>query len=113
MLVIPVGIEGDKLERAKDMIKWMSDNGKTWAQSGQVPARLSVQQDPDVQGIWSVKAFAEEFTSIGRPDVTHPAATEIQTTWEAAVSAALANTTPVQQALDEGHTALQAILDRG
>jgi ABC-type glycerol-3-phosphate transport system substrate-binding protein len=113
MLVIPVGITDDRLERAKDMIKWMSDNGKTWAQSGQVPARLSVQEDPEVQAIWSVKAFAEEFKTIGRPDVAHAAATEIQTTWEAAVSAALANTTPVQQALDEGNAALQAILDRG
>ena len=113
MLVIPVGVSPERVERAKDMIKWMSDNGKTWATSGQVPARLSVQQSPDVQGIWSVKAFAEEFKAIGRPDVTHPAATEIQTTWEAAVSAALANTTPVQQALDEGNQALQAILDRG
>ena len=112
MLVVPQGITGDKLEGAKNMLKWMSDNGKTWANSGQVPARLSVQKDPDVQNIWSVKAFAEEFTAVGRPDVPHPAATEIQTTWEAAVSAALANTTPVKDALTEGSKQIQAILDR-
>jgi len=54
---------------AKDLILWLSKNDKLWAQSGQVPARLDAQKDSDVQGIWSVKAFAEEFTSIGRPDV--------------------------------------------
>jgi multiple sugar transport system substrate-binding protein len=112
MLVVPSGVQGDGLTRAKDLIKWLSDNGKTWANSGQVPARLSVQQDPAVQEIWSVKAFAEEFKSIGKTDVPHVAASEIQTTWEDAVSGALANTQPVKEALSQGSKALQAILDR-
>jgi ABC-type glycerol-3-phosphate transport system substrate-binding protein len=112
MLVIPVGVEGAALEQAKDLVKWLSDKGKTWATSGQVPARLSVQQDPDVQGIWSVKAFADEFVKFGRTDVAHVAASEIQTTWEQAISGALANTTPVKDALAEGSKALQGILDR-
>ena len=112
MMVIPVGVKPDGIERAKKMIKWMSDNGKTWATSGQVPARLSVQQDPAVQGIWSVKAFAQEFKEIGRTDVPHVAITEIVTAWEAAVSAALAKTTPVADALKEGNAQVQAILDR-
>jgi len=111
-LVVPVGVEGDALERAKDLILWLGKNDKLWANSGQVPARLDAQKDPDVQAIWSVKAFAEEFTSIGRPDVPHPAATEIQTTWEAAVSGALAKTSPIKDALTEGSKQIQAILDR-
>jgi multiple sugar transport system substrate-binding protein len=112
MLVVPTGVQGDALARAKDLIKWLSDNGKTWANSGQVPARLSVQQAPSVQEIWSVKAFAEEFKAVGRTDVPHIAASEIQTTWEQAVSGALANTTPVKEALSQGSKALQAVLDR-
>jgi multiple sugar transport system substrate-binding protein len=112
MLVIPTGVSADAMARAKDLIKWLSDNGKTWANSGQVPARLSVQQDPSVQEIWSVKAFAEEFKSIGKTDVPHVSASEIQTTWEQAVGGALANTTPVKDALSQGSKALQAILDR-
>ena len=55
MLVIPTGVEGEALEDAKDLIKWLSDNGETWATSGQVPARLSVQQKPVVQEIPSVQ----------------------------------------------------------
>jgi len=113
MLVVPVGIQGEQLDVAKDLIKWLSDNGKTWANSGQVPARLSVQKDPDVQSIWSVKAFAEEFTSIGRTDVAHQSATEIVTTWEAASSGVLAKVMPIKDGLTEASKAIQAILDRG
>jgi hypothetical protein len=113
MLVVPVGVEGEQLELAKDLIKWLSDNGKTWANSGQVPARLTVQKDPDVQSIWSVKAFAEEFTSIGKTDVAHQSATEIVTTWEAAASGVLAKVTPIKEGLAEASKAIQAILDRG
>jgi ABC-type glycerol-3-phosphate transport system substrate-binding protein len=113
MLVVPVGVEGEQLELAKDLIKWLSDNGKTWANSGQVPARLTVQKDPDVQSIWSVKAFAEEFTSIGKTDVAHQSATEIVTTWEAAASGVLAKVTPIKDGLTEASKAIQAILDRG
>jgi ABC-type glycerol-3-phosphate transport system substrate-binding protein len=113
MLVVPVGVEGEQLELAKDLIKWLSDNGKTWANSGQVPARLTVQKDPDVQSIWSVKAFAEEFTSIGKTDVAHQSATEIVTTWEAAASGVLAKVTPIKDGLAEASKAIQAILDRG
>ncbi|MEN9935072.1 MAG: hypothetical protein RLZZ387_1651 [Chloroflexota bacterium] len=113
MLVIPSGVSDAGLERAKKLITWLSNNGKTWATSGQIPARLSVQQDPEVQGIWSVKAYAEQFAAVGRTDNVHKSASEIQTAWEAAVSAALANTTPVKDALTEGSKQIQAILDRG
>jgi len=112
MLVVPTGVSGEGLALAKDLIKWLSDNGKFWANSGQVPARLSVQKDPAVQEIWSVKAFAEEFTAVGKTDVPHVAASEIQTTWEDAVGGELANTTPVKDALSQGSKSLQAILDR-
>lgn len=112
MLVVPVGVKGDGLERAKKLIKWLSDNGKTWANSGQVPARLTVQKDADVQNIWSVKVFGEQFTKIGRTDVPHKAITEIVTAWEAAVSGALAKTKPVKDSLTEGNKAIQTILDR-
>ena len=85
---------------------------KTWATSGQIPARLSVQQDPEVQGIWSVKAAADQFNAFGKTEVPHKAFIEIQTAWETAVSAVLTNTTPIDQALQEGNTAIADILAR-
>jgi ABC-type glycerol-3-phosphate transport system substrate-binding protein len=113
IMSIPTGVVDAALERGADLIEWLSNNGKTWAQSGQIPARLSVQQDPEVQAIWSVKSAAENFAQYGRADTPHKAYVEILTAWEAAISAAMTNTTPLQQALDEGNTTIQAILDRG
>jgi hypothetical protein len=72
-----------------------------------------VQQDPAVQEIWSVKAAADAFNKQGYTETPHKAFVELQTAWEIAVGAALANTTPVKQALDEGNQAIQSILDRG
>lgn len=109
---IPEGVAEDGVNRASHLMKWLSDNGEFWATSGQVPARLSVQGSTTVQEIWSTKAAAESFSANGIPDVTHPAFTEIQQTWEAAVSAALANTQPVADAMTQGHQQVQAILDR-
>lgn len=111
-LSIPTGVKEDGVKRASHLIKWLSDNGEFWATSGQVPARLSVQNSKTVQDGWSTRVAAEEFSKIGQPDVTHKAYTEIQQTWEAAVSAALANTQPLKEAMVEGSKQVQAILDR-
>ncbi len=113
ILSLPVGIDDAALERSSNLIEWLSNSGKTWATSGQIPARTSVQQDPDVQAIWSVKSAAENFANYGKTDVAHKAFIEIQTAWEAAIGAAMSNTTPLAQALEEGNTTIQAILDRG
>jgi len=112
IMAIPAGVETDGIDRAAKLIQYLSDNGEFWATSGQVPARLSVQQKESVQEIWSVKAAAEEFNSIGRTEVPHKSFIEIQTAWETAVGAALAQTTPLEQALQEGNDQIQAILDR-
>lgn len=113
IFALPVGIDDAAMGRSVPLIEWLSNNGKTWATSGQIPARLSVQNDPDVQAIWSVKSAAENFNAYGKPDVPHKAFIEIQTAWEAAVSAAVSNTQPIEEAMNDGTAAIQAILDRG
>lgn len=113
IMAIPTGAKQDQIDRAIKLMTWLSNNGKTWATSGQIPARLSVQKDPDVQKIWSVKAAAAAFNKQGHTEVPHKAFIELQTAWETAVGAALANTTPLKEALDGGNSAIQAILDRG
>jgi len=112
IMAVPAGVQTDGIDRAAKLIQYLSDNGELWATSGQVPARLSVQQKESVQSIWSVKAAAEEFNSIGRTEVPHKSFIEIQTAWETAVGAALAKTTPLPQALQQGSQQIQAILDR-
>jgi|GEM_PF-518246 len=113
IMSIPAGAKQDQIDRAVTLISWLSDNGKTWATSGQIPARLSVQKDPDVQKIWSVKAASEAFAKQGHTETPHKAFIELQTAWETAVGAAVSKTQPLKDALDQGNAAIQAILDRG
>ncbi len=113
IFVVPQGVQDQNLQAAQDLIVWLSNNGETWATAGQVPARTSVQQKRSVQAIPSVKVAAQQFQEIGRAGETHTAINEIVTAYEAAFSAALAGTTPTEQAMNEAHTAVQSILDRG
>jgi ABC-type glycerol-3-phosphate transport system substrate-binding protein len=109
MLIVPNGVQDPNLQAGKDLIQWLSDNGETWATSGQVPARLSVQQSPTVQEIPSGKVAAAQFAEIGRPGQSHRAINELVTAYEAAFSASLAGTTPPDQAMNEAHAQVQAI----
>lgn len=113
MMVVPEGVVDPNLKAAKDLIVWLTENGETWATSGQVPARLSVQQLDTVQAIPSVKAAAAQFAEFGRAGQSHKSINEIVTAYEAGFSASLAGTTPAKQAMDEAQAAVQAILDRG
>ena len=113
IMAIPTGAKPDQVDRAVKLIQWLSDNGKTWATSGQIPARLSVQKDPAVQAIWSVKAASEAFAKQGHTETPHKAFIELQTAWETGVSAALANTAPVKDALGAASKVIQSVLDRG
>jgi ABC-type glycerol-3-phosphate transport system substrate-binding protein len=110
---IPTGVDPDRREQPYAMIQFLLENGAYWATSGQVPALKSVQALPEVQAIPSVAKAAEQFNAIGRTDTAHKAFIEIQTAWETAIGNALA--TPdanIVQALTDGNTAIQAILDR-
>ncbi|GAC1385145.1 MAG: ABC transporter substrate-binding protein [Herpetosiphon sp.] len=112
-LVVPAGVKEPGLGPAKDLIVWLSNNGETWATSGQVPARLSVQEKPSVKAIPSVTAAANEFKTIGKPGQTHQSINEIVTTYETAFGAILAGTSPAEQAMKDASKSVQAILDRG
>jgi ABC-type glycerol-3-phosphate transport system substrate-binding protein len=110
---IPTGVDDAGREQAYAMVKYLVENGAYWATSGQVPALKSVQALPEVQAIPSVAKAAEQFNAIGRTDTSHKAFIEIQTAWETAVGNALATCdADVAQALADGNTAVQAILDR-
>ncbi len=113
VLVIPQGVPEERLGPAKDLIVWLSNNGAKWATSGQVPARLSVQNSGVIDRMWSVSQFAKEFQTIGRTEPPHTAITEIQAAYEPAFSAALTKTTPVKEALTQANQQIQAILERG
>ncbi|MCB9139023.1 MAG: extracellular solute-binding protein [Caldilineaceae bacterium] len=113
IMSVPTGVDEDGAQKAKDLMTYLADNGAFWATSGQVPAKLEVQQEPEVQAIESVAVAAREFNEIGRTDIPHAAFIEIQTAWETAVGNALASAdADVEAALKAGNDQIQAILDR-
>ena len=113
VLVVPMGVSEDRLAPAKELIVWLSNNGAKWAQSGQVPARTSVQNSGIIEQMWSVSQYAKQFQTIGKTEPPHIAITEIQAAYEPAFSAALTNTTPIKQALTDAGKLVQSVLDRG
>jgi ABC-type glycerol-3-phosphate transport system substrate-binding protein len=112
LLIIPNQVSEDRTKPAVELIKWLSDNSMEWATSGQIPARLSAQNDPRINDIWSVAVFSKMFQEIGRTLPSHPALSELTAAWDPAFSAALSKTTPVKEALTNGNKQMQAVLDR-
>jgi ABC-type glycerol-3-phosphate transport system substrate-binding protein len=110
---IPVGADDAGKAQAYDMAKFLLENGVYWGNAGQVPALKSVQESPEMAEFPYSAMAAEQFNAIGRTDFAHPAFIEIQTAYEAAVSAALTGPAEgVEQALKDGDAVIQAILDR-
>jgi ABC-type glycerol-3-phosphate transport system substrate-binding protein len=110
---IPTGANEENRAGSYKLMQYLLENGAYWSNSGQVPALKSVQALPEVQEKASVAKAAEQFNAIGRTDTAHKSFIEIQTAWETAVGNALASCdADVTQALTDGNTAIQAILDR-
>ncbi|MBK8046076.1 MAG: extracellular solute-binding protein [Anaerolineales bacterium] len=113
IMSVPTGVDEDGAAKAKTLMAYLAQNGAAWANSGQVPAMIEVQESAEVQAIPSVAMAAQQFNEIGRPDLPHKAFIEIQTAWETAVGNALASPdADVAAALKAGNEQIQAILDR-
>ncbi len=113
IMSVPTGVDEDGANKAKVLMTYLVDNGTFWATSGQVPAKISVQQEPEVQAIESVATAADQFNAIGRTSIPHEAFIEIQTAYETAVGNALASAdADVAAELEAGAAQIQAILDR-
>ncbi|MCA9953410.1 MAG: extracellular solute-binding protein [Ardenticatenaceae bacterium] len=113
ILAIPTGVDDDGVAKARALMLYLANNGSFWATSGQVPAKIEVQSDPEVQAIESVANAANEFNEIGRTSVPHKAFIEIQTAYETAVGNALASAdADVAAELQAGAEQIRAILSR-
>jgi multiple sugar transport system substrate-binding protein len=112
IMSIPTGVDEDGVNKAKTLMVYLANEGGFWATSGQVPAKLAVQETLTAEEFPSVVMAAAQFNEIGRTDAPHKAFIEIQTAWETAVSAIMADTVDTQTALDEAAAQIQAILDR-
>jgi ABC-type glycerol-3-phosphate transport system substrate-binding protein len=110
--MVPVSLEGEKLDAVQTLIQWVSDHQVDWAASGQVPARLSAQAALDPENYPSNITLGETFTQYGILDAQHVALQEMYAALDPELSAALNDQKSAQQALDDAAARMQQVLDR-
>jgi ABC-type glycerol-3-phosphate transport system substrate-binding protein len=110
--MVPVGLEGERLEAVQTLIQWVSENQVGWAASGQVPARISAQAALDPENYPSNIILGETFTQYGILDIQNVAVQEMYAALDPELSAALNGQKTAQQALDDAAQRMQQVLDR-
>ncbi len=113
VMVIPAGVDEDGQAKAKILMAWLAANSAAWANSGQVPANIAVQESLDAEKYPSVVVAAEQFNAIGRTDMASKYFLEIQTAYQTAIGNALASAdSDVAAELKAGAEAIRAIIAR-
>lgn len=110
---IPNGTDDEGVAGASDLIVWLSNHGLDWARSGQPPARISLQNAPQLQEHWHTGNFGSQFQDIGRTEQQHANISEIQNAYQQEFEAVVTNVKSVDEGITEAHARVQEILDRG
>ncbi len=109
---VPVTTTGEKLAAVQEYVKWISDNDILWAESGQIPARLSSQAKLDPAIYPSNVVYAGAFNAFGHFDAQTPARTEIMSALDPELDAALNGLKTPEEALNAAAQRINAILSR-
>lgn len=112
VLYFPATLSGEKLDAAKRLATFLSDQGLYWAQSGQVPARISQQQALDPEIFPSNIVIGQAFQDFGIPELPSAYSIELVQAFEPEIDSALNNLKTVEQALADANDRIQGILDR-
>ena len=110
--MVPVGLEGEKLDAVETLIQWVSENQVAWAASGQVPARLSAQAALDAENYPSNILLGQSFSDYGILDFDSPVTQELYAALDPELSAALNNLKTAEEALNDAAERMQQVLDR-
>lgn len=110
--MIPIGLEGEKLEAVEALIRFVSEHQVDWAASGQPPARLSAQEALDAENYPSNILLGQTFTEYGMQFPKTAAWGEMEAALDPELSAALNNLKPVEQALNDAAERMQQALNR-
>lgn len=110
--MVPVGLEGEKLEAVETMIRWISENQVEWASSGQVPARLSAQEALNPENYPSNILLGQTFTDYGILDYQSTVIQEMYAALDPELNAALNNLKTAEQALNDAAERMQQALNR-
>jgi ABC-type glycerol-3-phosphate transport system substrate-binding protein len=113
VIYFPATLSGEKLEAARRLVVYLSDHGLDWAESGQVPGRISLAEAMDPETYPSNIVFAQAFQEFGRTEPQSPYDIELIAAFEPEIDAALNDLKTVDQALNDANERIQAILDRG
>jgi ABC-type glycerol-3-phosphate transport system substrate-binding protein len=111
--MVPLGLEGEKLDAVLKLIEWVSENQLAWAASGQVPARLSAQAQLDPENYPSNILLGQTFSDFGVQDPQTTVTQELLSILDAELQNALNNIKPAEQALNDAAALMQQALDRG
>jgi ABC-type glycerol-3-phosphate transport system substrate-binding protein len=112
VMATPTGVDDEGAELAAHLTMWLSEHGLDWAKSGQPPARISQQNNAELQQHWHTGNVARQFQEIGRTERQHPNIVEIQRAYHPEFDAILTNSKPIDQALTDADDRIQRILER-
>ncbi|MEQ8676663.1 MAG: extracellular solute-binding protein [Aggregatilineales bacterium] len=110
--MLPVGLEGEKLNAVETLVRWVSENQIGWAASGQVPARLSVQAELDPENYPSNITLGQSFSEAGVLDYGSTVTQELYLALDPELSAALNGLKTAEEALNDAAERMQQVLDR-
>lgn len=99
-----------KLHAAGEFIAWLTDNAATWAEGGQIPARISAQESEEFQALELQAAVAPSVeTAIFPPSV--PGIADAYVQFEQAVNEVLGEDKDVSTALAEAEDRANQLLE--
>ncbi|MCB0114503.1 MAG: ABC transporter substrate-binding protein [Caldilineaceae bacterium] len=113
VIYTPISLEGDKLDAAKRLVAYLSDQGLVWATSGQPPARVSQVEAMTSEDLPSAKLLGESFLAVGRYDIAVECISEIiDQGYSPELDAIFNNVKSVEQGLNDANDRIQDILGR-
>ncbi len=113
VIYTPTTLEGEKLEAAKNLIAYLSDQGLFWATSGQPPARQSQLEAMTLDQYPSAKVLGDSFLEFGRYDTAHECIQEIiDSAYMPELDAIFNGVKTVEEGLNDANDRIQDILDR-
>ncbi|MCS6827017.1 MAG: ABC transporter substrate-binding protein [Caldilinea sp.] len=113
VIYTPPTLAGEKLEAAKRLISFLTEQGALWATSGQPPARISQFESLTPDRYLSAIVLGTSFQEIGRYDFAHPCIQQvIDQGYMPEFDAIYNNLKTVEQGLADANARVQDILDR-
>jgi ABC-type glycerol-3-phosphate transport system substrate-binding protein len=112
VVYFPASLSGEKLEAARELVVYLSEQGMYWALSGQIPARVSQQEALDPETFPSNIVFGQAFQDFGVPEMPSIYSIELVDAFQFEIDAALNDLKSVEDALNDANDAIQSVLDR-